>query len=79
MSTIPGIPSAPGLGGGHNQFATGVKAYGAGQIGAATSGAVDKTGYLERERKKKMRQLAIANAMKNVGTPANLGTTQPLG
>lgn len=79
MSMVPITPSAPGLGGGANKFATGNKSYGPGMIGAATSGTVNKTGYLERERQKKLRQLAIQNAMKFAGAPANLGTTQPLG
>jgi hypothetical protein len=71
----PFVPATtPGLAGGANKFATGNKSYGAGQIGAATSGVLAKTGYLERARNKQMRQLAIKNAMQSGNGTSNLGS-----
>ena len=67
------IPAIPGLGGGANKFAAGNKTYGAGQISAATTGPVEKTGYLDRERKRKLRQLAMQNALGQPNTPDTLG------
>jgi len=73
MSMLPTTPQIPGLGGGANKFAAGNKTYGPGQIGAATSGPVNKIGYLDRERKRKLRQLAMQNAALPVATPDTLG------
>jgi hypothetical protein len=71
----PAMPAmTPGLAGGANKFATGNKTYGAGQVGSATSGVLAKTGYAERERKKKMRQLAIQNAMQSADGTDTLGS-----
>lgn len=67
-------PAAPGLNGGANRFAAGAKSYGPGAIGTATSGAVDKTGYLERDQKRKMRQLAMQNMSLPLATPSTLGS-----
>lgn len=67
-------PAIPGLGGGANKFASGNKTYGPGQIGAATAGPVSKIGYLDRERRRKLRQLAMRNASIPVATPDTLGS-----
>ena len=61
-----------GLGGGANQFANGAKQYGAGQIGAATTGAVDKVGYLDRDRRRAARKKLIANSMAMCAQPGIL-------
>lgn len=77
IPTLPSIPSikpAPGLGGGANKFATGNKTYGPGQIGSATAGPVDKIGYLNRDRKRQLRQLAMQNAAIPIATPDTLGS-----
>ena len=70
----PRIMPAPGLGGGANKFAAGNKTYGPGRIGAATSGPVDKTGYLARDQKRKIRQLAMQNIGLPIATPNTLGS-----
>lgn len=89
MSMLPQLPQAlpiptlpkmlkpattPGLAGGANKFATGNKSYGAGQVGAATSGVLSKVGYAQRARNKQMRQLAIQNAMQSAPGTSNLGS-----
>lgn len=73
IPSLPNIPNIPGLGGGANKYASGNKSYGPGRIGAATTGAVDKTGYLDRDRRKKIRQLAMRNAAFPAQTPDTLG------
>jgi hypothetical protein len=48
---------------GFNAFAAGNKVYGSGRSNP-TMGPVDKTGYSERDRKRKVRQNAIQARMK---------------
>lgn len=64
---------APGLNGGANKHASGMKTYGLGHIGTATSGPVDKTGYITREQKRQMRQLAMQNVSLPSTAPNTLG------
>ena len=74
MPSPPMPAMTPGLAGGANKFATGNKNYGAGQVGAATAGTLNKTGYAQRSAKQKMRQLAIKNAMQSSGGADTLGS-----
>ena len=46
-----------------NTFATGNKRYGAGQMTAATSGALSSDGYADRERKKREKRRALQNRL----------------
>lgn len=62
----------PGLGGGANMYANGAKQYGFGQIGAATSGVVDKTGYLDRDMRRRARKKMIANNIQQGAAPGIL-------
>jgi hypothetical protein len=61
-----------GAGGGieFNSFAAGPRRYGLGASTTATSGPVDKTGYLQREVRRKARQNAIQGMIAPTPTPA---------
>lgn len=65
MTMLPPSPAS-----GFNKFATGNKTYGAGQIGAATSGPLDKTGYLARDQRRRARAALIQNTQVG-GLPAD--------
>jgi hypothetical protein len=53
-----------------NTFAAGPRRYGAGRSTTATSGPVEKTGYVEREVRRRARQKAIQGMITQKPTPA---------
>lgn len=60
-----------------NQAASGIRQYGVGGSRTATTGAVDKAGYEERELRKKARRRADARRMAQMaGGSAPLGAAQ---
>lgn len=63
-----------------NPYAAGARTYGMGQRTNATSGPVSaaaKTGYLDRELRKKARRKAISTAYPTTGYPVPSTTTNP--
>lgn len=53
-----------------NTFAAGPRRYGAARSTTATTGAVDKTGYADREVRRRARQKAIQGMITPKPTPA---------